>query len=96
MSSRPKGDLSGLMVSKAAAAEAVPFGVAQEARGRGGETLQPTVLGVQRSLTVKLEPAVYARLRHYCYTREQALGRKLTHQDVMVRALDELLAREGA
>ena len=96
MSSRPKGDLSGLMVSKAAAAEAVPFGVAQEARGRGGETLQPTVLGVQRSLTVKLEPAVYAQAAALLLHARAGLGRKLTHQDVMVRALDELLAREGA
>lgn len=93
MSKRPAGDLGTLAVSKAAASEAVPF---MPASPPAPSPIPPTSAGLPRSLTVKLDAATYARLRAYCFAREQVEGARLTHQEVMVRALTELLVREGA
>lgn len=93
MSRRPAGDLGALIVSKDAAAGAVPFAAAPTP---GPLPSAPAAGGMPKSLTVKLDAAAYAKLRAYCFAQELATGRRLTHQEIMVRALDELLAREKA
>jgi hypothetical protein len=40
-------------------------------------------------------PDLYRRLRRYCLDREEATGRRVTHQDVMVAALVALLPADG-
>ncbi len=90
MSKRPIGDLGALTVSKATAADAVPFVSAAAAA-----PVTPTP-GMPKSLTVKLDAATYAKLRAYCFAQEQTTGSRITHQEVMVRALVEMLARQQA
>lgn len=86
MAKRPEGDLASMSISKAKAAGTVPFAApatAAPAVGAGGV----------KSLTVKLEGDTYAALRTYCYEQERATGSRLTHQQVMVQALKDFLAR---
>ena len=56
----------------------------------------PAPAGAPTALTVKLPPDLYRRLRRYCLEREEAMGRRVTHQDVMVQALVALLPADGA
>jgi hypothetical protein len=81
---KPDADLGDMAISKASAAEAVPFSTsaAQVARAAAGP---------QKSLTVKLDGGTYAALREYCYARERESGSRLTHQQVMVAALKAFL-----
>ena len=83
MGKKPEGDLGSMTISKAKAADTVPFAAA--ARPVGANTGSP------KSLTVKLEGDLYAELRAYCYEHERGTGAKLTHQEVMVKALRTLL-----
>lgn len=83
MAKKPVGDLGAMAISKAKAVEAVPFSTGSQATPIGG--------GV-KSLTVKLEADTYAALRAYCYEQERSTGTKLTHQQVMVRAIKAFLA----
>jgi len=85
MSKRPEGDLGSMAISKAKAAETVPFSVAPAP--------PPVSGGSPKSLTVKLDGELYAALRAYCYEQERASGSRLTHQQVMVEALKKLLGR---
>ncbi len=85
MSKKPEGDLGSMAISKAKAAETIPFSTS---------TATPTGAGgPQKSLTVKLDGELYAALRTYCYEQERATGSRLTHQQVMVEALKKLLGR---
>ena len=88
MAKKPVGDLGSMVISKAKAADAVPFGESTAPAAH-----QPTGIGGVKSLTVKLEGSMYAELRAYCYEREQATGSKLTHQQVMVQALKAFLPK---
>lgn len=88
MARKPEGDLGSMAISKAKAADTVPFGQAAPAVALGG-------LGGVKSLTVKLESDTYAALRTYCYEQERATGARLTHQQVMVKALTSFLANRG-
>jgi hypothetical protein len=72
-----------MAITKAKAADTVPFGEASHAAAVGGV----------KSLTVKLEGDTYAELRAYCYEQERATGTRLTHQQVMVQALKAFLAQ---
>lgn len=85
MSKKPEGDLGLMAISKARAAETVPFSTPPPA--------QPASAGSPKSLTVKLDGELYAALRAYCYEQERASGSRLTHQQVMVEALKKLLGR---
>lgn len=86
MARKPEGDLGSMAISKAKAADTVPF--AQT----GTATIAPGGLGGVKSLTVKLDGDTYAALRTYCYEQERATGTRLTHQQVMVTALTTFLA----
>jgi hypothetical protein len=55
----------------------------------------PAPTGAPTAFTVKLSPDLYRRLRRYCLDREEATGRRVTHQDVMVAALVALLPADG-
>ncbi|WP_138328118.1 hypothetical protein [Lichenicoccus roseus] len=75
------------------AANAQPFQTAQPAPARATPST-PAVTqatGEPKSLTVKVDAAVYASLRAYCYSQEQATGRRVSHQDVKKQALVSLL-----
>jgi len=78
MAKRPEGDLGAMAISKAKAAETMPFG-------------KPAPVSA-KSLTVKLDGDLYAELRTYCYEHERSTGTRLTHQQVMVEALKAYLA----
>ena len=84
MAKKPEGDLGSMAISKAKAADTVPFAAGSPCistrRGWG-----------VKSLTVKLEGDTYAALRTYCYEQERATGVRLTHQQVMVKALKSFL-----
>jgi hypothetical protein len=84
MAKRPGGDLGAMAITKAKAAETVPFGATQAPVAPS--SLEP------KSLTVKLDGATYAELREFCHQREVRTGRRLTHQEVMVSALKAYLA----
>jgi len=88
MSKKPEGDLGSMAISKARAAETVPFSTAPPA-----PRVPPAPGGSPKSLTVKLDGELYAALRAYCYEQERASGSRLTHQQVMVEALKKLLGR---
>lgn len=85
MSKKPEGDLGSMAISKAKAAETVPFSAPA--------TASPAPSAPPKSLTVKLDGELYASLRAYCYEQERASGTRLTHQQVMVEALKKLLGR---
>lgn len=78
---KPKADLGAMSVtvSKAAAISAKPF-----------QALDATITLPQKSLTVKLDHALYMRLRDYASVRESH-GDRATHQAIMVEALELLL-----
>jgi hypothetical protein len=59
MGKKPEGDLGSMTISKAKAAETVPFAAA--ARPAGAIASSP------KSLTVKLDGDLYAELRAYCF-----------------------------
>lgn len=83
MAKKPEGDLGGMTITKARAAETVPFAsVASPAA---------TPTGGVKSLTVKLEADLYATLLAYCYQAAMAQGSRVTHQHVMVKALESYL-----
>jgi hypothetical protein len=79
---KPEGDLGSMAISKATAAQTVPF---------GAPTPVAPVAARDKSLTVKLDPDLYTRLRDYCYAQERSTGKKLSHQDAMVMGLKMLL-----
>jgi len=79
--SKPKGDLSSLIIPKGAA-EKTPTLTSISAREG------------TKSLTVKLSNTDYARLVRYTTLQLEQTGRRHTHQEVMVRALLELLTRD--
>ena len=82
---KPRGDLDKLSIPKAAASAAVPFSQPPERVS--------TAAGGQKSLTVKLDAADYWALRDFCSQQERQTGKRVTHQEVMVTALHELLAK---
>ena len=86
MAKKPEGDLGSMAISKARAADTVPFAAGTRAPAPGS--------GGVKSLTVKLEGDTYAALRTYCYEQERATGARLTHQQVMVQALKDFLAQK--
>jgi hypothetical protein len=79
---KPRPDIDKLSIPKAKAAAAVPFAA-------------ESTPGGTKSLTVRLSHADYWALRDYCAQHERQTGERLTHQDVMVRGLHGLLAKEG-
>jgi hypothetical protein len=85
MAKKPEGDLGAMAISKAKAADTVPFAAAPRAAPEAGG------IGGVKSLTVKLDGDTYAALRTYCYEQERATGARLTHQQVMVKALKSFL-----
>lgn len=98
--SRPKGDLGALVVPKGAAAAAAPFQEAvpaptPAAPQASAPPAPPTGWPQpQTALTVKLERPLYFKLKTYCLRMEEVGGRRVTHQDVVARAVAEFLARE--
>jgi hypothetical protein len=89
MAKKPEGDLGSMAISKAKAAETVPFG---EIPAAPVAPPAKAAMGGVKSLTVKLEGDTYAALRTYCFEQEQATGSRLSHQQVMVQALKAFLA----
>lgn len=88
MARKPEGDLGAMAITKARAAGTVPFApLARPATAPAG--------GGVKSLTVKLEADIYAALRAYCYEQERAQGSRVTHQQVMVQALEAFLASQA-
>lgn len=85
---KPDADLGSMAISKAKAADTTPFSPAARP-----VALAPANVGGVKSLTVKLDGDTYSVLRDYCYERERATGTRLTHQQVMVQALKDLLAK---
>jgi hypothetical protein len=90
MAKRPDADLGSMAISKAKAAETVPFSVPPPLPA------PPAGSSAVKSLTVKLEGDLYAALRTYCFEQERARGERLTHQGVMVDALKAFLGIRGA
>ena len=86
MAKKPEGDLGSMAISKAKAAG--------QCRSVLAPMRQHQRVGGVKSLTVKLEGDTYAALRTYCYEQERATGARLTHQQVMVQALKDFLAKE--
>ena len=84
---KPRVDMDRLSIRKAAASAAVPFARAEPAAAPAPPA------GGPKSLTVKLEAADYWALRDFCAQQERQTGKRVTHQDVMVRALHELLGK---
>ncbi len=80
-----------MAISKARAADTVPFSKPTPELAR--ET--PPSARPSKSLTVKLDGDTYEELRDYCHRQEKVTGRRLTHQDVMLRAAKEFLATAG-
>jgi len=81
-----------LAISKTAASGAVPF-----TKSPTPEPAQRTVpAGGQKSLTVKLDADDYWALRDYCAQQERKTGQRVTHQQVLVMGLRELLNRRAA
>lgn len=63
---------------------------------RASETARPVQDGGgAKALTVKLDGAAYRRLRRYCQDQEDVLGRRVTHQEVMVEALAVFLNQQA-
>jgi hypothetical protein len=94
MAKRPEGDLGSMAISKAKAAETVPFAAsALPGAPVAPPPAPPTGSSGVKSLTVKLDSADYAALRAYCYEQERVTGGRLTHQQVMVQALRAFLGR---
>lgn len=85
---KPRVDMDRLSIPKAAAAAAVPFA--------GTPPPDQAPPGGGKSLTVKLEAADYWALRDYCIRQERTTGKRVTHQQVMVTALQALLGRKAA
>jgi hypothetical protein len=93
MSRAPKGDLGTMPgITKEAAVAAVPFRQAPPAAPTPKAPVAPTA---GKSLTVKLSGDLYEALRAYCYETGRATGTRVTHQDVMVEALQGFLAAKG-
>lgn len=88
MTKKPNTDMAALGVSKAAAAAVAPFAAPSSPSAPPGG-------GQPKSLTIKIDGPTYAALRAYCYRQEQATGSRVTHQAVMVQALNELLERHS-
>jgi hypothetical protein len=85
MAKRPEGDLGSMAISKAKAAETVPFNAPPPAPPA------PTV-AAGKSLTVKLDGDLYLQLAEYCSDHLRRTGKKLFHQEVMVEGLRMILA----
>jgi len=79
--SKPKGDLSSLIIPKGAP-EKAPIPAPMSSREG------------TKSLTVKLSGTDYARLVRYTTQQLERTGRRHTHQEVMAQALLELLERK--
>ncbi len=74
-----KPTLEALALPKAGAAPAPPLP-------------RPAVTaGAPKSLTVKLDPDLYARLRRYCLDQMESGGKEPSHQEVLTTALREYL-----
>jgi hypothetical protein len=86
MAKRPEGDLGSMAISKAKAAETVPFSAPPPA--------QPApAVAMGKSLTVKLDGELYLQLADYCSDHLRRTGKKLYHQEVMVQALKAFLPK---
>ena len=84
MAKKPEGDLGAMAITKAKAAETAPFSRTERAD-------PPAPAASVKSLTVKLDGGTYAALRAFCYEQERATGARVTHQQVMVKALQAYL-----
>ena len=82
MSKRP--DLGAMAMPKTKAAATIPFG---ESPAAGSAEAVPTA----KSLTIKLEGALYVALRQFCHAKEVERGSRVTHQEIMVDALRKYL-----
>lgn len=99
MVKRAGADLGAMALPKAEAMATRPFQPSSPVLAVPPSPPTPPAVhaaGAQKSLTVKLDGETYAGLRAYCYGEEQARGRRLTHQDVMVEALRTYLAARSA
>lgn len=97
--SRPKGDLSALVVPKGTAAGSAPFQEPATAPAPATPQVSSPSAGwpePQTALTVKLDQSIYFKLKDYCLEMQKLNGRRMTHQNVVARALAEFLEREGA
>lgn len=81
-------DLGAMTITKAKAGATVPFEQAAPSR--------PSTSGAPVSLTIKLGPSTYAALRQYCHAKEMERGKRVTHQEVAVTAIQALLGIEGS
>lgn len=90
--SKPKADLGSLVVTKAAAATAVPHaGPITPAPAVKNSPPASVTSAAPKALTVKLDADTYWRLQNYCVQRGQQEGRRITHQEAMVEGLVHLL-----
>lgn len=89
--SKPAAGLAGLVARPGAAARPTapePAPIAAPQAGQEGHGAPATIAsGAPRALTVKLDPALYRRLRLHAVTHDT------THQALMVAALLEHLER---
>lgn len=76
-----KPDLGAMAISKAKAGATVPF----------QDPASSQASGSPKSLTIKLDGPTYAALRLYCHEREMERGKRVTHQEVAVAAIQALL-----
>jgi hypothetical protein len=77
-----KPDLGSLGITKARAAEAVPF---------REEAVSVEVKGEPKGLTIKLTARRYAHLREWCLRQERERGgSRVTHQAALIEAFDAL------
>ncbi len=84
MAKRPDASaMDNMAIPKAAARSAVPF--APSAEPAAPSPYKPT------SLTIRLDGEQYAALRGYCQEEEARTGRRVSHQEVMVRGLMKLI-----
>ena len=84
MPKRPSGNMDAMAIPKAEARSAVPFAPSAEPK-TGQSPYKPT------SLTIRLDGEQYAALRGYCQEEEGRTGRRVSHQEVMVRGLMALI-----
>ncbi len=91
MARRPNASaMDDMAIPKAKARDAVPFAPSTEP---AAPSAKPEAAAPYKatSLTIRLGPEDYAALRGYCGQEEQKLGRRVSHQEVMVRGLRALI-----
>jgi hypothetical protein len=81
-----------MAVTKATAAQAVPHQPLQqdEARPAPRPAAEPV-----KALTVKVKESLYWRMSDHCQEQGRATGRRLTHQDFAVEAMEFYLKHLG-